>query len=377
MLNTFFRFCNCEKTCGCVWNEYSNVNTIINSQYFWENAWDSIEHDICFRTFNNNRKKRLTDSIKSMYNVKSSIWTKCNETYAFIVGIDPMKKFHVRTCLNHVNSDQSVEMSVEESKKLFESIRDIYAKNISYPQNEKILKNDSNGISIALQSWNNFKIKVGEQILCIDDENLQKLETLIPYLEVLIQNCEAKRNLCEKSFLQLLSYCHTHLNTNIIEKHDSQTMQLSTIVTELIKLPCSCAPQIFILHTLMHFIDLLQKWLPIYQKTCYLSETARLETFNQHWPHKFINIKDLAKYGFYYIGPEDQVKCIFCNLILYNWIPSDTPLNEHFKYSANCRLLNPHIPCPNIPDNSSTDMKKLLIEKRSEFRNSQDYIDMN
>ena len=53
------------------------------------------------------------------------------------------------------------------------------------------------------------------------------------------------------------------------------------------------------------------------------SEDARLRTFGD-WP-SWANVSpaELAKYGFYYSGLFDRVKCIYCHGVLRNWVETD------------------------------------------------------
>lgn len=69
-------------------------------------------------------------------------------------------------------------------------------------------------------------------------------------------------------------------------------------------------------------------------------ELKRLESFANKWPHNFIRTTVLAKTGFHYIGPHDEVKCHFCEVILKNWMNTDNEITEHFRWSSNCKLIN-------------------------------------
>ncbi|XP_067675407.1 baculoviral IAP repeat-containing protein 7-like isoform X2 [Haliotis asinina] len=69
------------------------------------------------------------------------------------------------------------------------------------------------------------------------------------------------------------------------------------------------------------------------------SEETRLQTF-EHWPlASAIKPEQLAKTGFYYIGPSDRVKCVFCNGILKSWLPNDDPATEHRFHFPHCPFL--------------------------------------
>ncbi|XP_006907571.1 baculoviral IAP repeat-containing protein 3 [Pteropus alecto] len=65
---------------------------------------------------------------------------------------------------------------------------------------------------------------------------------------------------------------------------------------------------------------------------------ARLLTF-QKWPLTFLSPRDLAKAGFYYIGPGDRVACFACGGKLSNWEPKDDAMSEHLRHFPNCPFL--------------------------------------
>jgi len=49
--------------------------------------------------------------------------------------------------------------------------------------------------------------------------------------------------------------------------------------------------------------------------------------------------KDLAKDGFYYVGPtDDMVRCAFCNLDVHKWKASDQVHEVHMKFNSKCPL---------------------------------------
>ncbi|XP_071112519.1 baculoviral IAP repeat-containing protein 7-B-like isoform X6 [Haliotis cracherodii] len=69
------------------------------------------------------------------------------------------------------------------------------------------------------------------------------------------------------------------------------------------------------------------------------SEADRLQTF-EHWPlASAVNPQRLAKAGFYYIGPSDRVRCVFCYGILKSWLPNDDPETEHRTHFPDCPFL--------------------------------------
>ncbi|KAG8229321.1 hypothetical protein J437_LFUL007129 [Ladona fulva] len=76
-------------------------------------------------------------------------------------------------------------------------------------------------------------------------------------------------------------------------------------------------------------------------------ESKRFRTFNRNWPHKFLQPKDLAEAGFYFIT-DDVVRCAFCKIEIGRWESGDIPRKEHRRWAPNCPLVR-GVPCGNIP----------------------------
>lgn len=70
----------------------------------------------------------------------------------------------------------------------------------------------------------------------------------------------------------------------------------------------------------------------------YHIEVSRLESF-LNWSIPFISKFELARFGFYYVGPGDMVKCFFCRVEIGLWEPNDNVLSEHLRWSPYCPLL--------------------------------------
>lgn len=367
MLHSIFKYCNYEKVYLCEWNQCNFDERKIDLEYFWNKAYSCIGLDVCSRI---QPKEMFLNRIRTLYNTKTFIWTKCGDTYAFTIGLNPKNQFRVRTCLEHAESNTHIEMNAAELEKLFAMLEQIFQVNISHPSDEKniaitIADQNLNAISIAEQRFKKYKIRVGYNILHINEDNLLKLLKQRLYFTTLVQQYECEQQMYEKKFLQLLFICCKRLDNIDFDQRGVKELNVSTILMDIWKQPCSCAPKSLIIETVTHFFPLLKKWIPIYRKIQLLSETMRSETFKKRWPHKFIDGKELAKFGFYYIGPLDQVKCIFCSTILHKWTPTDMPLEEHLKYAPHCPLMNENIPCRNISE-PSTNMKQLLSKKHSQ-----------
>ncbi len=65
----------------------------------------------------------------------------------------------------------------------------------------------------------------------------------------------------------------------------------------------------------------------------------RFKTF-KNWEYNcIIKPEHLANNGFYYYGPKDITRCIFCKVIIGNWETDDNVEVEHQKYSSNCPMV--------------------------------------
>lgn len=88
-------------------------------------------------------------------------------------------------------------------------------------------------------------------------------------------------------------------------------------------------------------------------------EEIRLKTFDGNWPLTFIEPRILAKTGFYFIGPFDQVKCQFCKVQIINWEHGDNEVDEHKRWSPNCPFLKRR-KTDNVPLEPITELDQLL-----------------
>uniref|UniRef100_A0A5F8GU59 CARD domain-containing protein n=1 Tax=Monodelphis domestica TaxID=13616 RepID=A0A5F8GU59_MONDO len=72
------------------------------------------------------------------------------------------------------------------------------------------------------------------------------------------------------------------------------------------------------------------------------TEEARIPTY-QAWPLTFLSPLDLARAGFYYIGPGDMVACFACGGKLSNGEPKDDAMSEHQRHFPHCPFLESQI----------------------------------
>lgn len=90
-------------------------------------------------------------------------------------------------------------------------------------------------------------------------------------------------------------------------------------------------------------------------------EDERLHTFID-WPVKFIQPKDLASNGFYYLREKDHVACIFCRGVVGSWEEGDTPADEHKKHFSNCAFIRGQ-PVGNVPSRLGKILNRLPVEE--------------
>ncbi|KAM9344054.1 baculoviral IAP repeat-containing protein 7 [Pholidichthys leucotaenia] len=68
-------------------------------------------------------------------------------------------------------------------------------------------------------------------------------------------------------------------------------------------------------------------------------EQERLRTF-QNWPADApVASGDLAKAGFFFLGPGDKVQCFCCGGILRYWVNGDSPAVEHKRHFPTCSFI--------------------------------------
>ncbi|XP_072222377.1 baculoviral IAP repeat-containing protein 7 [Leuresthes tenuis] len=68
-------------------------------------------------------------------------------------------------------------------------------------------------------------------------------------------------------------------------------------------------------------------------------EGERLRTF-QHWQGDApVTCGDLAKAGFFFLGPGDKVQCFCCGGILRYWVHGDNPAAEHKRHFPTCSFI--------------------------------------
>ena len=92
----------------------------------------------------------------------------------------------------------------------------------------------------------------------------------------------------------------------------------------------------------------------------------RLGSF-KNWPIPYIDVRELAKDGFYYTGYSDIVECRFCRLRLYRFEADDDVKEEHHLHAPYCPFLRTPYETDNI-ELKIKDYEKLVKEKVESIR---------
>lgn len=127
-------------------------------------------------------------------------------------------------------------------------------------------------------------------------------------------------------------------------------------------------------------------------------ESNRLKTFqmNPPWPKDYVDIKKLAKAGFFYAFNGDNVHCAFCRGQVCRWDRDDDPMSEHARHFTTCPFImggevgneplgedpfpgpkrpRPYDVCgayPNFPPNDARSAQEYLIDHRQSANHDED-----
>lgn len=349
---------NCGYNCMCLWKRCANKEQrSINFNYFWS----KVSYDVCGSRVPH---KDFSQQICQMYFPKSLILTTNESNYIVTIGIVPTEKFQVKIRLESEDSGFYIEMTVSEARQLFILLHQTFYANLIHPSvhaaaaTQSINSKENVKINLKLFHHNTYELHVGDKKIFISTDGLLTLMENEYYIKVLIKKYEAKATLCGNTVFKLLNLCCQQLqnpitsgkyfacddddNSAIVLTRNNQELlkkiNLSDILDELLCSPCNCLSTTFIIETKMHFQNLISFWIGAFYETRLLSEAARLKTFEKKkkWPHKYIETRTLAKNGFFYVGPFDQVQCVFCKTLLKKWEPKDTVEGEHKRFAPFC-----------------------------------------
>ena len=71
----------------------------------------------------------------------------------------------------------------------------------------------------------------------------------------------------------------------------------------------------------------------------YATEVLRLQSFINFPTSCPVRPVNLVSAGFFYTGRGDVVRCFYCDMGLFEWIPGEEPWEEHARWYAQCNNL--------------------------------------
>lgn len=99
----------------------------------------------------------------------------------------------------------------------------------------------------------------------------------------------------------------------------------------------------------------------------FASEQRRVESFRGVQVPRGQTVEVLAKAGFFHVGPEDNVRCYYCDGGLKNWQPTDDPWTEHRRWFSRCAHLQTR---QNLPQTRTQHVPHNPVPNRSEEHQS-------
>lgn len=65
----------------------------------------------------------------------------------------------------------------------------------------------------------------------------------------------------------------------------------------------------------------------------------RLNTYNG-WILNYLSPRKMASSGFYFLGRQDEVTCMYCFKHFEYWLQDDDPIDTHRRTSPECEYFN-------------------------------------
>lgn len=102
------------------------------------------------------------------------------------------------------------------------------------------------------------------------------------------------------------------------------------------------------------------------QNTEFTDINKRLQSFAGRQLPAGQTAQKLAEAGFYYIGPDDNVKCFCCGGSLKRWQSTDSPWAEHFRWFPHCQLLQANNRNRGVFENTANAFESHIISQPAE-----------
>lgn len=331
-------FLKCESECSwvcCV----SSAKNKINHEYFWKEMDRMKEETYLFRSPNR-------------FIFEKVIHLNMDEKHAttLTIGLDPENRFKIAGRLDVKITSKKLILNLKQLNNLLIFLSDYETSfSTTLPIEDTYSKY---GLKIHRTQARMLELFMNKYSVNIDEDSLKTMWRMRLHIQHLISSFEGMSEKYELQFFSLLG--HFCANKTIQEANDLvETSFKQYFLEEIVSFHCDCLDKIFVIEIALHFEYWFVECIPVFLDTLMLYESQRLQTFSSaSWPHdkEFIDVRKLAKCGFFYNGTSDNAQCAFCDLILHKWEPKDDPILDHNKYKPKCRFLRKNTNCMNIPD---------------------------
>lgn len=318
------------------WKNFTCSYYKFNSVHFWSYLKQMKKCNITFKPSN-----------QLIYEKSINLNNNKDNRLVLYIGLNPEDRFQIYARLEKQCINDCFMFTLDEIEDLLNFV--------NKEKNENSRENLSIGDRFViyqnqLKDFEILSYDDGRRIT-IDKSSLKKLICTQKIINHFILSLENDISKSEKYFIQLLNnFC---MGKTFNEACDAAWMDTKyTFFDDIAKLKCDCTNKNFTLEIAIKCESWFGYCVPWFLKTKMLIESERLNSFDLKWPHdaKYVSINEMAKCGLYSTGIDDNVKCVFCNVMLHKWQEKDKPILDHFKYNPKCPFLYDFRKTSNISD---------------------------
>lgn len=332
-------------------NEWCALTLINNRKVTWKNYTCSFYNFNTIHFWSYLKQMKQTDfTFKPSHQLIFETTIYLNDDTAarsvLCIGLNPENKFKIYARLERKSINDCLMLTLNELE------------NLVHKEKENIFSEKSiEGSNIGKRFVIYAKQSQGAEIHSYDDGrhillDICSLKRLIRAREFINRNIHSLQSnvlKCQKFFILLLNnFC---LGKTINEACETVWTDLKWVFFEsIVNLKCVCSDENFTSEIALKCESWFAVCVPWFLKTMMLAEIERLASFKINWPHfaHYVSVEEMTRCGLYFTGIGDNVKCVFCNILLNNWQRGEKPIIKHYKYSPKCPFLNDFTKTSNI-----------------------------
>lgn len=266
------------------------------------------------------------------------------------IGLNPENKFKIYARLERQSINDCLMLTLNELQNLLTFVREekenIFAENCAESSNigDRFVIYGKQSQGAEIHSYDD-----GRRIL-INIGSLKRLIRTRSFIDRFIHSLQNEVLRCQKLFILLLNnFC---LGKTINEACESVwTDSKWNFFESIVNLKCVCSDENFTSEIALKCESWFAVCVPWFQKTMMLAEIERMASFKINWPHfaHYVSVEEMTRCGLYFTGIDDNVKCVFCNIMLNKWQRGARPIIVHYKYNPKCPFFNDFTKTSNIP----------------------------